>query len=315
MTTPDIAAAGVDRAEMTRTRSRARAARRNKWIALGFLAPNFIGVAIFTVIPLVGGILVAFTQWNVVSGLGGIRWIGLKNFVELLGDPNFGWALVRTLLFIIVTVPLIVLIGLLLATVLNKPIPGRSALRAIFFLPYVVNVVAVGTVWLILFNPQSGLINKMLAAFGIRNGPGWLTSTGWALPGLMIITIWSGVGFAAVIYLAAMQDLPMDLYEAAQLDGASAWARFRTVTWPTLMPTTTFLVITTMISVSQGFGLIAYLTQGGPGNATTTISYYMYQTGFQFFRFGYASAVGVVMFLIVLALTIVSWRSQRVDAE
>jgi len=309
----DLAVRGTAHPDLMRARSRARQARRSKWIALGFLAPNLLGVTIFTVIPLIAGVLVAFTKWNVVSGLGGIQWVGLDNFVQLLHNPVFGWALFRTVVFMLVTVPLIVLIGLTLATVLNKPIPGRSALRAIFFLPYVVNVVAIGTVWLILFNPDYGLINRVLSIIGFSNGPGWLVSTEWALPGLMIITVWSGVGFASVIYLAAMQDLPGDLYEAAQLDGASAWGRFRAITWPALRPTTTFLVITTMISVSQGFALIAYLTQGGPGDSTTTISYYMYQTGFQFFKFGYASAVGMVMFLIVLVLTVLSWRAQRGD--
>jgi multiple sugar transport system permease protein len=284
--------------------------RRQRLIALAFLSPNLLGVAAFTLIPLVAGLFVAFTNWNVVSGLGGIQWTGLGNFQALLVDSNFGWALFRTFIFIIVTVPATVLIGLVLATVLNKPIPGRAALRAIFFLPYVVNIIAVGTVWLILFNPGSGLVNKFLGLLGIP-GLGWLTSTIWALPALMIITIWSSLGYTAVIYIAAMQDLPLDLYEAASIDGASAWVKFRTITWPALMPTTVFLVITTMISVSQGFGLIVFLTQGGPGSATTTTSYYMYEQGFMFFKFGYASAVGVVMFLLVLALTLLSWRLQR----
>jgi ABC-type sugar transport system permease subunit len=228
-----------------------------------------------------------------------------------LSDPLFGGALLRTAFFIVVTVPATVLLGLALANVLNKPVPGRAALRAIFFLPYVVNMIAVGTVWLILLNPQGGAINTVLGWIGISEGPGWLTSSTWALPALMIIAVWSGVGYVSVIYLAAMQDLPSHLYEAAAIDGAGAWQRFKAITWPALMPTTVFLVITSMISTSQGFGMIAFLTQGGPGTSTTTASYYMYQSGFLYYRFGYAAAVGMTMFVLVLGLTILSWRLQR----
>ena len=288
-----------------------RGRSREGRLALAFLTPNLLGVLAFTVVPLVAGILVAFTKWNVVSGIGGIQWIGLQNFHNLIFDATFRKSLLLTAFFIVVTVPATVLIGLGLATVLNKPIPGRAALRAIFFLPYIVNIIAVGTVWLILFNPGGGILNTVLRWFGIANGPGWLTSSTWALPALMIIAVWSGVGYVAVIYLAAMQDLPMNLYEAAEIDGAGAWQRFRTITWPSLMPTTVFLVITSMISTSQGFGMIAFLTQGGPGTSTTTASYYMYQNGFLYYRFGYAAAIGIFMFVLVLVLTMVSWRLQR----
>lgn len=285
--------------------------RRRSWAPLLFLAPNLIGVVAFTVVPLVAGILVAFTSWDVVSGLSGIQWVGVQNFAEVLSDAAFGRALARTGLYIAVSVPATVLLGLCLANVLNKPLPGRGALRAIFFLPYVVNPIAIGTVWLIMLNPQSGLVNALLKAVGLENLPGWLTSSAWALPALMIIQVWAGMGYVAVIYLAAFQDLPLDLYEAAEVDGAGPWRRFRVITWPALMPTTVFLVITSMISTSQGFGLIAFLTQGGPGEATTTASYAMYQNGFLYYRFGYAAAIGMTMFLIVLGLTILSWRLQR----
>ncbi|WP_327640608.1 sugar ABC transporter permease [Kribbella sp. NBC_00482] len=285
--------------------------RRHSWVPLLFLAPNLLGVLIFTLVPLVAGVLVAFTDWDVVSGLPGLRWVGLENFSELLGDAAFGRALGRTGFYIAVSVPATVLLGLALANVLNKPLPGRAALRAIFFLPYVVNPIAVGTVWLIMLNPDSGLVNKVLRVVGLENGPGWLTSSSWALPALMVIQVWAGVGYVAVIYLAAYQDLPVDLYDAAKVDGAGSWRRFQAITWPALFPTTVFLVITSMISTSQGFGLIAFLTQGGPGEATTTASFAMYQNGFLYYRFGYAAAIGMAMFALVLTLTAVSWRVQR----
>ncbi len=285
--------------------------RHPPWIAYAFLAPNILGVLAFTLVPLVGGVLISFTKWDVVSGLQGIRWVGLANFANLLHDASFGHALVRTLLFVLITVPVTVLLGLALAIALNQPIPGQGALRAIFFLPYVVNIIAIGTVWLIMYNPQSGLINRTLRAFGISSPPGWLIDQWWALPSLMLISIWAGIGYVAVIYLAALQDMPIDLHEAAMVDGAGIWTRFRTITWPALLPTTMFLVITNMISSSQGFGMIAFLTQGGPGSASTTASYYMYQNGFMYYRFGYAAAVGFTMFLGVFVFTSILWRWQR----
>lgn len=297
----DSVRAGVDR----------RSLHRQRLVPLAFIAPNLIGVVVFTLVPLLAGIFIAFTKWNVVSGIRGIQWIGTANFTGLFGDPAFGRALLRTAFYAGVSVPVTVVLGLALAIVLNKPIPGRSALRVIFFLPYVVNIIAIGTVWLIMLNPQSGIVNELLRDLGLSSVPGWLISSQWALPALMIMAVWGGVGYDALIYLAALQDMPQDLYEAGMVDGATAWQRFRTITWPALTPTTLFLGITTLISSSQGFGMIAFLTQGGPGTATTTVSYYMYENGFQYYRFGYAAAMGMVMFVAVLVLTLMMWRFQR----
>lgn len=299
---------------MLETASQRRSATRGgvlKWVPFAFILPNMLGVLIFTLVPLVSGVLVAFTRWDVVSGIEGIQWIGLGNFIDLAHDPLFGGAVLRTAMMMLVVVPGTVFLGLALANALNKPLPGRAALRVIFFLPYIVNVVAIGTVWLIMLNPQFGIVNRLLKGLGVASVPGWLTSTDWALPALMLIAVWSGVGYVSVIYLAALQDLPGELYEAAMIDGAGPWTRFWEITWPSLMPTTVFLFVTTMISVSQGFGIIAFLTQGGPGTATTTASYYMYQNGFQFYRFGYAAAIGMVMFAGVLIATLALWRYQR----
>lgn len=256
-------------------------------------------------------IVLAFTDWNLVSGLGGIEFIGVDNFVNVLRDPVFWGSVGRTIVYAGVSVPLTVLLGMALAIALNRDIPGRGALRAVFFLPYIVSTVAVGMTWLMLMNPSAGLVNQVLHGLGIENAPAWFASSRWALPALIVIAIWSGVGYAAVIYLSALQDAPSDLYEAAEMDGAGAWLRFRTITWPALMPTTVFLLVTLFIGTSQGFGLVALLTAGGPGDATTVMSFYMYQTGFQFYRFGYAAAIGLVTFVGVLALTLAMWRAQR----
>ena len=281
------------------------------WVPWSFITPNVLGLLVFTMVPLVAGLLIAFTKWNVVSGPSGIRWVGVQNFVTLAQDHTFWAALGRTGIYAGISVPCSVLLSLGLAMALNRPIPGRAVLRVIFFLPAVVNVTAIGMVWLLLLNPQSGLVDIGLRFLGWDGAPGWFVSTQWALPGLIMIAIWSGLGYHAVIYLAALQDLPHDLYEAAMMDGANAWRRFRVVTWPALVPTTTFLGITSFIGYSQGFGLIAFVTQGGPGSSTTVLSYYMYQNGFQYYRFGYAAAMGIISFVGVLVLTVVMWRLQR----
>jgi ABC-type sugar transport system permease subunit len=286
-----------------------RGIKPSGWTGLAFIAPNLLGVIAFTLIPLISVITLAFTDWNLVSGLGGIEFNGLDNFIAIARDPGFWNAVGLTLLYVGVSVPLTVVLGLALGIALNRPLPGRGVLRAIFFLPYIVNTVAIGMTWLMLMNPKSGLVNQTLDIFGIS--PGWFASSHWALPALIVMAVWGGVGYCSLIYLSALQDAPGQLYEAADIDGAGAWMKFRAITWPSLLPTTIFLAVTLIIGASQGFGLIALITSGGPGDSTTTISYYMYQTGFQFYRFGYASAIGLVTFLGVLVLTLVTWRAQR----
>lgn len=290
--------------------------RRNRsepsgWVGLAFIAPNLVGVLAFTIIPLISVMVLAFTDWNVVSGIEGIRFNGLDNFVDIARDPGFWNALLRTVIYAGVSVPVTVLLGLGLALALNRDLPGRAALRAIFFMPYIVSVVAIGMTWLMIMNPRAGMINQVLAFFGLERLPGWFASSHWALPALILMAIWGSVGYASLIYLSALQDAPTQLYEAADVDGAGSWAKFRMITWPAMLPTTVFLLVTLFIGASQGFGVIALITAGGPGNSTTTLSYYMYQNGFQFYRFGYASAIGLVTFVGVLILTLLTWRAQR----
>lgn len=299
----------VRRAGNTRGRPRSTGrASRTAWL---FIAPNLVGFLCFTLVPLLAAVAIAFTDWNVVSGIDGIAFVGLANFTEALGSGTLWATVARTVFYAGSAVPLTMLGGLGLALLLNREIPGRTVLRVLFFLPHVVTSIAIGLVWLLLLNPDSGLVNAGLRGIGVDSPPDWLISQTWGLPSLVLIAVWSAVGYNAVIYLSALQGMPIDLYEAAALDGAGAFRRFTTVTWPALMPTTTFLAITMTIGQSQGFGLIAFLTQGGPGDATTTLSYYMYQQGFQFYRFGYAAAIGMISFAGVLVLTAFFWRFQK----
>lgn len=281
------------------------------WLGYLFVAPNFIGFSIFTLLPLVFAFAVSFARWDVVSGIDGITWVGLKNFTDILHDGNF-WQSVRlTIYYVGFSVPLTTMAGLLVALALNGPIPGRGVLRLIFFIPFIANSVAIASTWILLYHPRYSPLNNTLRNLGIENPPLWLASSQWAMPALIIMAVWAGAGYAAVIYLAALQSLPPDLYEAAELDGAGVFQKFRSITWPLLTPTTFFLLVTGFIGASQSFGMINLMTGGGPGRATTVVSYYIYQNGFQFYRFGYAAAMAWFMFAGVLVLTLFLWWVQR----
>ena len=297
------------------TTGRKRRFRRSSsdhgWLGYLFVAPNFIGFSIFTLLPLVFAFAISFADWDVVSGIDGITWVGLKNFTEILHDGNF-WQSVRlTLYYVGLSVPLTTLAGLLVSLALNGPVPGRGLLRLIFFIPFIANSVAIAATWILLYDPRYGPINRFLMSLGIDDPPLWLASSDWALTALIIMAVWNGAGYAAVIYLAALQDVPQDLHEAAALDGAGTLERFKVVTFPFLTPTSFFLIVTGFIGASQSFGMINLMTQGGPGESTTVLSYYVYLNGFRFYQFGYASAVAWVMFLVILVMTMLLWRVQR----
>lgn len=296
----------------TETKSRRTRSRgKSSWQGYLFIAPNLIGFAAFTLLPLIFALVVSFANWDVVSGLSGIEWVGLDNFVEGFTDSAFWKAMGITGIYVVGSVPLTVAFGLLLALGLNGPTPGRALLRLIFFIPYIVNAVAISATWILLYHPRYGPINAVLRWIGVEDPPVWLASSDWALPALIIMAIWGGCGYAAIIYLAALQTLPEDLYEAADLDGAGVIEKFRSITFPLITPTTFFLLVTGFIGSSQSWGMINLMTRGGPGTSTTVASYYVYQNGFQFYRFGYAAALSWIMFAFVLLLTLGLWLYQR----
>lgn len=292
-------------------RKRRRSPEPASWIGWAFVAPNLAGFAIFTLFPLVFSLAISFAEWDVVSGVDNIRWVGLKNFRSLLSEGAFWSSGSRTLIYAGVSVPLTTVAGLAVALALNGPIPGRTVLRLIFFIPFIANSVAIAATWILLYDPRYGPINRFLQSLGVDDPPLWLASSNWALTALIIMAVWHGAGYAAVIYLAALQDVPLDLHEAAALDGAGTWARFKIITFPFLTPTSFFLLVTGFIGASQSFGMINLMTQGGPGSSTTVLSYYVYLNGFRFYQFGYASAIAWVMFLAILILTMILWRVQR----
>lgn len=306
-----VAASGAPTKAAPRKRTRQGPSGVSTTAGWWFVLPNVIGYLGFTAIPVIFAVVIAFTSWNVVSGLDGIKPVGLENFQDLLSNQAFWGAVGRTLYYGGVSVPATLILGLLLALALNSDVIGRGVLRLVFFMPTIANQIAIGFVWLLMLHPNSGLINIGLKALGWSDPPAWLASQSGVIPALILIHIWSGVGFQALIFVAALQSVPSELYEAAQLDGAGVWQRFWTITVPALMPTITFLLVMALIGQSQGFGLIAFLTQGGPGASSTTLPYLMYQNGFQFYRFGYAAAIGLMSFIGVAILAGSFWRLQR----
>lgn len=273
-----------------------------------FLAPNTLGFLIFTALPVVAALVLAFYDWDLLLGA---EYVGLENFRRLLfEDDVFRAAGLNTFYFVAVSVPLSAGLGLAVALLCNQALRGITIFRAIFLLPYVTITVAVALVWRWLYHPTLGLFNNLLALVGIE-GPSWLVSTRWAMPAIILLTIWKSFGYNMVLFLAGLQGIPEQLYEAATIDGANAWQRFRHVTLPMLSPTTFFVVIISIIGSFQVFDQALVMTGGGPGVATTTLVLFIYQVGFQSFHMGYAAAAAWLLFVVIMVFTLIQFRTQR----
>ncbi|WP_240840890.1 carbohydrate ABC transporter permease [Acidaminobacter sp. JC074] len=283
----------------------------NRWTPYLFIAPNFIGFLVFILIPVLFSLLIAFTDFNIFKGLEGTSFIGLKNFMNIFSDEWFKAAFWNNLLFALVTIPSMIFLSAVLATVLNDKVHGKTLMRAIIFIPYISSVVAVAAVWSILYNPSNGVINQALMAIGIENVPGWLGSLDWALPALMIIAVWMGLGYNTTIYMSALQGIDKSIYEAADIDGAGGIQTFFKITLPMLKNTSFFLVITNIIASFQVFGTVNIMTDGGPGKATTVLAHYIYVTGFRYHKMGYASAMAWILLLIIFVVTLSQWKIQK----
>jgi multiple sugar transport system permease protein len=273
-----------------------------------FLLPNLIGFLIFTAIPVGAAFILAFYDYDLLLGA---NWAGLENFREMFTtDEVFRAALFNTVYFTAVSVPLSVVLGLVTAMLVNQALRGIVIFRSIFLLPYVTVTVALSLVWKWIYLPDIGLINSVLGVFGI-DGPPWLTSGTWAMPALILMSVWKGFGYNMVIFLAGLQGIPDHLYDAAKVDGATAWRRFLNVTLPLLSPTTFFVVVISVISSFQVFDQALIMTNGGPGTATTTLVLYIYQKGFQSFEMGYAAAVALILFAAIFVFTVIQFMFQR----
>ncbi|MDD5220432.1 MAG: sugar ABC transporter permease [Candidatus Bipolaricaulis sp.] len=235
------------------------------------------------------------------------EFVGLQNFSNLLKDELFWRYLWNTFYYAIGTIPLTVILAFFLAYLLNRKIRGVVFFRTLYFLPSVTLLVAIAIVWSWLYNADFGLFNFFLGKLGIT-GPRWLQSKTWAMPAIIIMGIWKGVGYSMLIFLAGLQTIPEQYYEAAEIDGANWWHRIIHITIPLISPTTFFVIVTTTIGSIQGFDQFYIMTRGGPSGATTTLVYYIFQNAFEWFKMGYAATVAMMLFVIVLALTLLQWR-------
>lgn len=273
-----------------------------------FIMPVVIGVCFFQFYPILVSIFASLTDW---TGLNDPSFIGAENYVRLFTDDRFFRLTLRnTAYYTLGSIPLSISLALLLALLCNRPMRGSYWYRTAYFAPNVTSTVAISLVWFWLYAPDVGLINWALSLVGIE-GPSWLTSVVWAMPAVIVVGVWQHVGYPMLILLAGLQGIPEALYEAAKLDGASSWRRFRHVTLPLLTPSLFFLLITQFISSFQVFGLIYVMTQGGPANATNVYIHYLYQNAFAFGRLGYASAMAWILFAIIALITLAQWRLQK----
>jgi ABC-type sugar transport system permease subunit len=285
------------------------AARGARWepSALLFVGPSMLLALVFLIVPMAGAFVYSFAKIAPLSGR--TSWVGWSNYTTMAADPTFYRALVNTAAFTVITVPLSMALGLALAILMNSVLPARKVFRTVVYLPLVISGVSVGLIGTFLYNEVIGIVNKLLATVNLP-GVEWQSNGFWAFVSVVLVTLWIRVGFSMIIYLAALQAVPVELYEAAQVEGASGWHRFRYVTFPLVGPATFFLIIMNVIYSFQVFDTIFVLTNGGPGSATEVLGTYAYKTAFGAARDqGYGAAIGVVIFFLTLIFTIVQWRT------
>ncbi|KSZ57677.1 glycerol-3-phosphate ABC transporter permease [Rhodococcus pyridinivorans KG-16] len=301
---PVTPAAPPDRRSDRRRGAHDRKRREYLLFAL-FAFPNLALIVVFAYWPVLGNAALSLTRWDMIAP--SPTFVGLDNYVTLLSDPSFLRVLRITAVWVLAVVGISLTGGLALALLFASGNRGRSAVSALAFSPHILSGAAVAAIWLFLFDPNYGLSRILFDTFGL-DSPHWTTSSSWALPALIIVAVWKGVGFVAIVYLAAILALPRDVMEAARLDGASRWQTFRHITLPLLSPTTFFLLVTQVIGAFQSFDLIAMMTGGGPAGATTTLSWFIYNEGFRQFKAGSAAAGAMIMFVLLMVVTVLQMR-------
>lgn len=287
---------------------------REHLVAYSFIAPNFIGFAVFTLVPMVFALILAFVKWD---GANPMEYVGLNNFLRLWKDPTFHKSLWNTAIYTVGVVPLTMACALGLAILLNQKIFGRNFMRTVFFFPYVASLVAVAAVWNFIFSPTMGPVNNILHALTgvpIEELPRWAADKDWAMFTVVLFTVWKNMGYYMVIYLAGLQGVNPELYEAAELDGANAWQRFRNVTIPQLAPTTFFVLMILVINSFKVYDIFINLFAGADNqlnDSTRVLVYQIYNTAFRSLDYGYASAMAIVLFLLVLGITLVQFQGEK----
>lgn len=274
-----------------------------------FLGPNIIVFLLFTIIPIIFSFIISFSNWDYTQGFSNINFNKGMNYINMWKDNWFTQSLINTVIYSASLVPITIFLALIISVLVDKYVIGKTPVKLALFMPYISNIVAISIVWVVMYSPY-GPITQLLKSIGIKNPPEWLGDFHWALPAIIIMSIWAGIGYCVLIYTSAIQALPEELYEAAKLDGASGFQQFINITIPMLSPTTFFLVTTTLIGSFQVFGQIYIMTKGGPGTSTHVLVYYIYTSAFSFFKMGYAASMSWILFIILFLVTIIQWKYQ-----
>lgn len=287
--------------------------KTNIWVLSLFLSPALGAILFFFIVPVIAALLISFTDFDLytLGDLRRMRFIGLSNYLKLFQDELFYKALFNTFYFVLIGGPISIIVSLSAALLLNsKIVRFKKLFRTIYFIPVVTTIVAVAIVWRYLYHPRFGILNYLLSLLGI-SPVDWLGDPTFAMPAIIILAVWKNFGYNMILFIAGLQNIPAELYEAAELDGASSWFKFKSITLPLLAPTTFFTTIITMIGYFQLFAEPYIMTQGGPLNSTLSIVLYMYQEGFRWWNMGYSVSIAFILFLIILIGTIVQFRYEK----
>lgn len=289
---------------------------QEEFTAWSFIAPFVTGFIIFNFIPVILAVFISLMDFNSFAPLtdiikGKVEFAGIKNYIRIFGDPIALNGYVKSFWFTIIYVPVVMVLSLTMAIMMNGKFYWKTASRTMIMIPYVTNIVAVAVIFSLVLDPVSGPVNVILKFIGIENPPNWLGNAVTALPSLAFVNAWHNLSYQSIIFLAALQSISSDLYEASIIDGANAWGKFKNVTLPGISPTTFFLMVTSLINSFKNFAIIRTMTDGGPGTATRVSVLNIYEEAFYFHRYSYASAQAIMLFFIIFIITIIQWKGQK----
>jgi multiple sugar transport system permease protein len=287
--------------------------KQKGYAAYIFLAPALSAILLFFFIPVIAALFISFTDFDIygLNDFSSTRFVGIKNYINLFNDPLFWKALGNTFFYVIIAAPLSIAVSLGAALLLNsKFVKFKGIFRLSYFLPVVTTLIAVSIIWRFIYHPKFGILNYLLNYFNI-NSVDWLGDPNIALPAIIIMSVWKNFGYNMIIFIAGLQNIPQYLYEAAEIEGANGWQKFKSITIPMLAPTTLFISIITMIGFFQLFAEPYVMTQGGPLNSTLSIVLYMYNEGFKWWNMGYSASIAFVLFFIIFIATLIQFKIQK----
>lgn len=294
---------------MKRMKRKMSRLQKREWIVgIAFLMPNFIGFALFLAVPVVMGVIISLTNYD---GFFTFDFVGLQNYVKAIQDPFFRTALLNNIIYTAVSVPLTIFLALLIALGLNRELFGSGAFKTVYYFPTITSMVAIGIIWSVILNPTRGPLNQLLFGMGIDNPPQWLMSSQTALLSIIMVVVWKSCGYYMIMFMGGLKNIPRHLYEAADMDGANAWQKFKNITFPMLSPITFMVTILCIIDSFKVFDIINIMTKGGPGRSTNVLVYRIYQEAFSNSQFGYASAMAYYLFAIIMVITLIQFQGQK----